>query len=61
MMLLIFQTESELEVMGNLLKKEAGDKFGDKPSPAPSLNASDLPLLTSHTPDHSGIYTLTAC
>lgn len=56
-MLLIFQTESELQAMGNLLKKETGDKRDDKAFPVPSLNASDLPLLPSHTPDHSGSYT----
>lgn len=49
------QTESMLEMMGNLLKKETGDKCDDKTFPVPSLNASDLPLLPSHTPDHSDI------
>ncbi|XP_050726500.1 histone-lysine N-methyltransferase SUV39H2-like [Eriocheir sinensis] len=42
-------------MMGNLLKKETGDKCDDKTFPVPSLNASDLPLLPSHTPDHSDI------
>lgn len=56
-MLLIFQAESELQGMGNLLKKETGDKCDDKTFPVPSLNTSDLPLLPSHTPDHSGSYT----
>lgn len=57
---MIVQTEGELQGMGNLLKKEVGDKFPDKsfPAPLPTLNAADLPLLPSSTPDHSGNYIL---
>uniref|UniRef100_A0A0P4WF97 Histone-lysine N-methyltransferase n=1 Tax=Scylla olivacea TaxID=85551 RepID=A0A0P4WF97_SCYOL len=50
------QIEGELQVMGNLLKKEVGNKFESKvSSPNVSLNAADLPELTGHTPDHSEI------
>ncbi|MPC11997.1 hypothetical protein E2C01_004674 [Portunus trituberculatus] len=50
------QIESELQGMGNLLKKEVGNKFESKvSSPNVSLNAADLPELTGHTPDHSEI------
>lgn len=57
-MLLIFQTEGELQSMRDLLKKEDVDKLSDKGSPDLSLNAADLPILPNHTPDHSGRCTL---
>lgn len=48
--------ESELQVMGNLLKKEVVNKFESKGSNLNvSVNASDLPELPEHSPDHSDI------
>ena len=41
--------------MGNLLKKEVGDKLKNKNNPTSvPLNTTDLPHLSTHTPDHSG-------